>query len=187
MTSIFNNRTIPPYGTYYITNFFKNNEDAINSIITISNTKLIFETKYKNDEYIKKEFPFPLTAEKNDSDHIAYVFKDINMGSYRVEISIIYYGEQPLVGIGYYKGEKKPEDFDFWLESPTLDKPKPKDFYLDTSKPISKPISVTARDEKSFFNKYLIYIVLLLLVIIISVAAAYLVIKNKNKKPTISQ
>jgi len=132
-TTIFNNRKILPYGTYYISNG-KNNDEAINSVITVSNTKLILETKYKNEEYIKKEFQFPLTLDNAESGlggASAYAFQNINMGSYGINIHIKYYSEKPCIGITYYKkAGNKPEDYDQWLQSPDLDNPKPTGFKL---------------------------------------------------------
>lgn len=92
-TSIFNNRPILPYGIYYISNGKNDASEAINSVVTVSNTKLVLETKYKNDEYQKREFTFPLTPDENTlkTDSSGYKFLNIDMGSYIIDIHIKYY------------------------------------------------------------------------------------------------
>jgi len=129
VTSIFDKRRNLPYGMYYITNGMSD-ANAINSVVTISDTKLVLETKYKNENYVKKEFPFPLKPDNNTEETgvTAYRFSDINMGKYNIDIFIKYYEPQPCVGIVYYKGNNK--DFDSFLQSPALGQPKPAGFKL---------------------------------------------------------
>ena len=104
--------------------------NAINSVVTVSDTKLVLETKYKNEPLSRKEFPFPLTPDKNTEEVglSAYVFPDIIMGRYNIDIHIKYYETGPCVGMVYYKGNNK--DFDFFLKSPSLGQPKPAGFKL---------------------------------------------------------
>ena len=131
-TTIFNKRAKLPYGTYYISNDMSD-ANAINSVVTVSDTKLVLETKYKNENYVKKEFPFPLTPDKNTEEvgPSAYVFPDINMGKYNIDIYIKYYETGPCVGIVYYKGNNK--DFEFFLKSTALGQPKPAGFKLPST------------------------------------------------------
>jgi hypothetical protein len=83
MTSIFKDQK-PPFGKYYISNN-KSDTEAINSIVTVYDTEVVFETIYKNEKYQKKEFTDPtiLLLSKD-----IYVIDKINMGNYLVDIDI---------------------------------------------------------------------------------------------------
>lgn len=85
MTSMFTGENQPEFGKYYISNGITDTKEAINSIVTVCNTKVIFETIYKNQKYEKKEFTDPtiLLLSKD-----IYVINKINMGNYLVDIGI---------------------------------------------------------------------------------------------------
>jgi len=85
MTSIFTGENQPEFGKYYISNGVTDTKEAINSIVTVCNTKVIFQTIYKNEQYQKKEFTDPtiLLLSKD-----IYLIEKINMGDYLVDIGI---------------------------------------------------------------------------------------------------
>jgi hypothetical protein len=85
MTSIFTGENQPEFGKYYISNGITDPNQAINSIVTVCNTKVIFQTIYKNEQYQKKEFTDP-TILSVDTD--IYLIEKINMGDYLVDIGI---------------------------------------------------------------------------------------------------
>ena len=66
MTSIFKDRK-PPFGKYYISNG-KSGTEGINSIVTVSNTKVVFETIYKDEEYKKIQLTDPISYARNGYD-----------------------------------------------------------------------------------------------------------------------
>jgi CxxC motif-containing protein len=85
MTSIFTGENQPEFGKYYVSNGITDPNQAINSIVTVTDTKVIFQTIYKNEQYQKKEFTDP-TILSVDTD--IYLIEKINMGDYLVDIGI---------------------------------------------------------------------------------------------------
>jgi CxxC motif-containing protein len=85
MTSIFKGTKKPDFGEYYITNGITDPNQAINSIVTVTDTKVIFQTIYKNEQYQKKEFTDIKILSVNTD---IYVIEKINMGNYLVSIGI---------------------------------------------------------------------------------------------------
>ena len=183
MTSIFTGTQKPDFGEYYITNGMTDPNQAINSIVTVTDTKVTFKTKYKNEQYQKKEF----TDIKNLSVWW-YVIEKINMGNYLVSIIIDttrkfvmteYYdinGYREQVFTSEKEGTMPPN---FILSEPA---PTP---ILTPSTTTSTPRSITTSKpitpEKSFLSKYWFYIVLFVLFIISVVAiVVYFVIKKRN-------
>ena len=97
-TSIFKD-TKPPFGIYYIS------DGSNNSIITVDDTKVVFESKF-NNVYTKKELTNPVSA-KNGGYDGTYYFKDIDIKSYKLFITILYIPsmqayKEPFVMISYY-------------------------------------------------------------------------------------
>jgi hypothetical protein len=83
MTSIFKGTQKPDFGQYFITNGSTDPKVAINSVVTVTDTKVTFITKYKNEQYQKKEFTDELTIKEG-----IYDSKQTDMGSYSVSIAI---------------------------------------------------------------------------------------------------
>ena len=202
MTTLFKD-TKPPFGKYYISS------GSNNSIITVSDTKVVFESVY-NNEYTKLELTNPPTSMKDKLLNGAYNFAPVNIGSYNIYIDILYSPsvpgfEQPHISIVYVnsstgilvssfksaKGVNQNPPPGFIQPSPITQKPitqkpitqSPITQSPITQKPITqKPITSTPA-TKSFFNKYVIYIAIAILLMIICIVGAYFFIKNR--KPTI--
>jgi len=116
MTSIFKDKKPSPYGDYYITNG-KSGIEAINSIVTVSDTKVVFKTIYKDKEYKEIELTNPISLEP-DRNNGSYYFENIDMGSYKVNIVINYTKNgmgPPYVSIRYF--DLKNDFIDF-IDSP---------------------------------------------------------------------
>ena len=73
----------PPFGKYYIS------KDSNNFVITVSDTKVVFESVY-NNEYTKLELTNPPTSLKDKGINGSYNFAPVNIGSYNITISIRY-------------------------------------------------------------------------------------------------
>ena len=170
MTSIFKD-VKPPFGKYYISN------PSNNSIITVSDTKVLFESVYKN-EYTKIELTESPTSVKDNGFDGSYNFAPVSIGSYKLYVNIVYAPsvpafQQPYVKISYFNSLTG-----MYLSS------------FDSAKGVNqnppagfippKPTPAT----KSFFDKYFIYIAIVILLMIISIVGAFFFIKNR--KPTTS-
>ena len=98
MASIFKDKK-PPFGKYYIS------DPLNNSIITVSDTKVVFESVYKN-EYSKIEFTNPLTSLKDQGFDGSYSIEPVTIGSNKLYLTVMYAPsrsgyEQPIVTIMY--------------------------------------------------------------------------------------
>lgn len=182
MTTLFKD-TKPPFGKYYISS------GSNNSIITVSDTKVVFESVY-NNEYTKLELTNPPTSMKDKLLNGAYNFAPVNIGSYNIYIDILYSPsvpgfEQPHISIVYVNSSTGILVSSFKSAKGVNQNPPPGFIQPSpiTQKPITqKPITSTPA-TKSFFNKYVIYIAIAILLMIICIVGAYFFIKNR--KPTI--
>jgi len=97
----------PPFGKYYI----HSSNPPNNSVITVSATKVVFESIY-NNEYTFKELTVPPLSTKdkgiiNGKNYDGtYNFAPVNIGSYKLYVNIVYAPnipgyEIPYVNIGY--------------------------------------------------------------------------------------
>jgi len=205
-TSIFKDKK-PPFGKYYIS------DPLNNSIITVSDTKVVVESVYKN-EYSKIEFLNPPTSLKDRGLDGYYNFEPITIGSNKLSLSISYAPgvigyEQPSVVLIYtnsltnalvnsffsVKGVNLNPPPGFIPPSPQTLPPSPQTLppspqtlppspqTLPPSTPSTKTPSTPS--TKSFFDKYFIYIVVFILLIIMSLVGGYFFMKNR--KPTMSK
>ena len=166
MTSIFKD-VKPPFGNYYISN------PSNNSIITVSDTKVLFESVY-NNEYTKIELTVPPESVKDKGYNGSYNFAPVNIGSYKLYINIVYAPslpafQQPYVKISYFNSLTGMYVSNFDSAKGVNQNP-PAGFI--------PPRPAT----KSFFDKYFIYIAIFILLMIISIVGAFFFIKNR--KPT---
>ena len=87
MTSIFKDIK-PPLGKYYTSNG-KSGTEGINSIITVSDTEVVFETIYKDQEYKKIQLTNPESLQSDGVDG-SYSFNNIDMKDYLITLQIMY-------------------------------------------------------------------------------------------------
>ena len=184
MTSIFKDIK-PPLGKYYTSNG-KSGTEGINSIITVSDTEVVSETIYKDQEYKKIQLTNPESLQSDGVDG-SYSFNNIDMKDYLITLQIMYSPniealKVPYVSISYLDLNK---NFITNLQSPRGVGVIPPNFILSqtapTPTPTPTPTSKPKTPEKSFLSKYWFYIVLFVLFIISVVAiVVYFVIKKRN-------
>jgi hypothetical protein len=197
MTSIFTGIQ-PDLGPYYIVG----DEDILctvsESVVILSETKLVLKTKYKDGDYNEKELPYSPT---NYKDKYYYQFSDINIGRYVVNIFIDYTPNVSMVRIAYYLVPADERRYPvFYLKSfpKVVNNTPPAGFKLSTPKPTTTPASATTtttpkvRDistttketipEKSFLDKNLIYIVIVVLFLLAVGTGVFFVIRNRTQR-----
>jgi len=175
MTSIFKDIK-PPFGTYYISG------TSINSIITIFDTKVVYESVYKN-KYTKTEIT-NLVSSKDKGLNGTYSFAEpVIIGSVKLYLTILYAPgsgyEQPAIFVKYHDSLTGEEALFNSVKGVNLNPPP------GFISPTPQTLPPSTPSTKSFFDKYFIYIVVFILLMIMSLAGGYFFIKNK--KSTISK
>jgi hypothetical protein len=188
MTSIFTGTKKPDFGEYYITNGIIDPNEAINSIVTVTDTKVTFKTKYKNEQYQKKEFT---DIKISSVSNYRYVIDKINMGNYLVYIGIDTIRKSVTTEYRdingridqIYFSEKEgtmPPNFILSEPAPTTPTTTPAPTTTPVSKPTT-PVSKPTTPEKSFLNKNLIYIVIVVLFLLAVGTGVFVFIRNRNR------
>ena len=182
----------PPFGKYYISG------SGNNCIITVFDTKVVFESLY-NNKYTFTELTNPPTSLKDKGYDGSYTFTPVNIGFYNITITIFYAPsvrglELPYITILYQNiSTSRIDNFEsvkgvnqnpppwFIQPSPITTQPPIQPSPITHSPITPSPITSTPT-TKSFFNEYFIYIGIVIFFMIISIGAYFFII---NRKPTI--